>query len=349
MGDFAQTLNFLGLSNTIEEVLDTCSVWNGTEETAFDERPVSILQIRSFTSQVQLERELSSLSAIPPVAILTTIQERKKIREILEGHGVRMVETEDQILFKIASKKFGSKSARTREELYIQPTIRDKKSKQDCEAIKALVTWLRSEKLDDRLAIITGNAGFGKTTFCKKLVSRLQSLPNLTRLPIYIDSNHWRHLVNEKRFSVRSACSEAVANAYPNSAIGDEAIEHLISRGAILPIFDGLDELCTDAYTEASVGDIIDQMENIFEEDSAGKAIFTSRSTFWADARSSERMKLHEYEVLPFDSVQRDQFLDGWFELHAGNRTFAEQTLSIVDSSSTSRKNSKNGKSIRFS
>ena len=90
-------------------------------------------------------------------------------------------------------------------------------------------------------------------------------------------------------------------------------------------------------------------MENLFEEDSAGKAIFTSRSTFWADVRSSERMKLHEYEVLPFDTTQRDQFLDGWFELHSGNRKFAEQTLSVVDSSSPTTVSKRNGSSIRFS
>jgi len=348
MGDFSKTLNFLGIAGATEESLQTCSVWSGKEETAFDERPVSMLQVRTYSSQLQLERELSSLRSIPPVAIMTTIQERKKIKEILEGYGVRTVETEDQILFKNASKKFGGKSQQATEELYIHPTVRDKKNKLNGEAIRSLVSWLRSDALDDRLAIITGNAGFGKTTFCKELATTLQSYPNLTRIPIYIDSHHWRHLVNEKRFSVRSACSEAVANAYPNSAIGDEAIEHLISRGAILPIFDGLDELCTDAYTEASVGDIISQMEGIFEDESAGKAIFTSRSTFWSDARSSERMKMHEYEVLPFDKAQRDEFLEGWFKSHSGNRRFAEQMLSIIDTTPTSTTTQANGNSIRF-
>lgn len=346
MGDFSQTLNFLGIAGATEESFQTCSVWNGKEETAFDERLVSMLQVRTYSSQSGLERELSSLRSIPPVAIMTTIQERKKIKEILEAYGVRTIETEDEILFKHASKKFGGKSQQATEELYIHPTVRDKKNQRNGEAIKSLVNWLRSDALDDRLAIITGNAGFGKTTFCKELASTLQSFPNLARIPIYIDSHHWRHLVNEKRFSVRSACSEAVANAYPNSAIGDEAIEHLISRGAILPIFDGLDELCTDAYTEASVGDIISQMEGIFEDESAGKAIFTSRSTFWSDARSSERMKMHEYEVLPFDKAQRDEFLEGWFKFHSGNRKFAEQMLSIIDTTPTATQ--ANGNPIRF-
>lgn len=349
MGNFSQTLGFLGLSDPTEKQLETCSVWQGTEDTVFDARAISMLQIRSYSSQAQLERELSSLTTLPSVAVLTTIQERNKITEILKARGIKKIETEDQILFRNATKKFGTRLLRSKEELYIRPTIRDKKKKSESDAARAIVDWLRADRLDDRVAIITGNAGFGKTTFCKEIVGTLQALPNLTRLPIYIDSSHWRHLVNEKRFSVRSACSEAVANAYPNSAIGDEAIEHLISRGAILPIFDGLDELCTDAYTEATVGDIIDQMENIFEEDSAGKAIFTSRSTFWADVRSSERMKLHEYEVLPFDNSQREDFLNGWFELHAGNRKFAEQTLSIVDSSSPSANQIQNGSSIRFS
>lgn len=348
MGNFSQTLNFLGISEASEEPFQTCSVWKGKEETAFDERPVSMLQVRTFSSQLALERELSSLRSIPPVAIMTTVQERNKIKAILEAYGVRTVEIEDQILFNKASKKFGRVSPQSTEELYIHPTVRDKKSKRNSEAIKSLVSWLRSDALDDRLAIITGNAGFGKTTFCKELATTLQSLPSLTRIPIYIDSHHWRHLVNEKRFSVRSACSEAVANAYPNSAIGDEAIEHLISRGAILPIFDGLDELCTDAYTEASVGDIISQMESIFEDESAGKAIFTSRSTFWSDARSSERMKMHEYEVLPFDKAQRDEFLEAWFKLHSGNRRFADQMLSIIETTPKSTVTQANGDSIRF-
>ncbi|WP_299618199.1 NACHT domain-containing protein [uncultured Tateyamaria sp.] len=349
MGEFSQTLGFLGLSDPTENQLETCSIWKGTEDTVFDARVLTMLQVRSFSSQAQLERELSSLAVVPSNAVLTTIQERAKITAILKAHGINAVETEDQILFRNATKKFGNRSLRAKEELYIQPTIRDKKEKKDSSASRAIVDWLRADRIDDRVAIITGNAGFGKTTFCKEIVGTLQSLPNLTRLPIYIDSSHWRHLVNEKRFSVRSACSEAVAKAYPNSAIGDEAIEHLISRGAILPIFDGLDELCTDAYTEATVGDIIAQMENIFEEDSAGKAIFTSRSTFWADVRSSERMKLHEYEVLPFDNSQREEFLNGWFELHTGNRKFAEQTLAIVDSSSPTANQTQNGSSIRFS
>ena len=349
MGDFSQTLEFLGLSNPTEKQIETCSIWQGIEDSVFDARAVTMLQVRSFSSQPQLEKELSSLEAMPSIAVLTTIQEQNKITEILKARGIKNVETEDQILYKSATKKFGIRSLRAKEELYIQPTIRDKKEKRNSSATRAIVDWLRADRLDDRVAIITGNAGFGKTTFCKEIVEIVQSLPNLTRLPIYINSNHWRHLVNEKRFSVRSACSEAVAIAYPNSAIGDEAIEHLISRGAILPIFDGLDELCTDAYTEATVGDILDQMENIFEEDSAGKAIFTSRSTFWADVRSSDRMKLHEFEVLPFDNAQREGFLNGWFDLHAGNRKFAEQTLSIVDSSLPTAIQIKNGSSIRFS
>ena len=54
-----------------------------TEETAFDERHVSILQVRSFSSQVKLEAELTALAAIPHVAIMTTIQERNKIKEQL--------------------------------------------------------------------------------------------------------------------------------------------------------------------------------------------------------------------------------------------------------------------------
>lgn len=349
MGDFSQTLEFLGISDLVETQLDTCSLWAGREDTVFDARPVSVLQVRSFSSRVQIEREIDSFGVKPSVAILTTIQERGKIKEILEGRGISKVETEDQILFRNVTRKFGKRIAPSKEDLYIQPTVGDKKTKENLSATRAIVGWLRIDSSLERLAIITGNAGFGKTTFCKEIVNTLQNLPDLSRLPIYIDSSHWRHLVNERRFSIRSACSEAVANAYPNSAIGDDAIEHLISRGAILPIFDGLDELCTDAYTEASVGDIIDQMDSLFEEGSSGKAIFTSRSTFWADARASERMKLHEFEVYPFSMAQREDFLNGWFEIHPGNRDFVERTLSIVDSSTPASPTAGHGSSIRFS
>ncbi|PWW01975.1 NACHT domain-containing protein [Hoeflea marina] len=349
MGDFAQTLGFLGLSSPIENQLDTCSFWQGREDTAFDDRVVNILQVRSFSSKAQLERELDTVKIMPSAAILTTIQERDRIKEILLERNIKRVDTEDEILFRNAERKFGSRSAWPTEEIYIQPTIKDMKTRENHDATNAVVGWIRAETSSDRVAIITGSAGFGKTTFCKEIVNTVQSRKNITRLPIYIDSSHWRKLVNERRFSVRSACSEAVANAYPNSAIGDDAIEHLISRGAILPIFDGLDELCTDAYTEASVADIIDQIESLFEEDSAGKAIFTSRSTFWADVRMSERMKLHEFEVLPFDAGQREAFLERWFKLHSGDRKFVDQTLSIVDSSKATSSSKNYVSAVRFS
>ena len=349
MGDFLQTLEFLGLSELEKSQYETCTIWKGQEESFFDVHAVRILQVRTYTSKIQIERELDSIKMIPKKAILTTVQEREKITEILNDRGIISVKTEDEILFEAATKKFGARSDRPKEELYIKPTVRDKKTKRNSVATRAIVEWLRVNSIEDRVAIITGNAGFGKTTFCKEIVSTVYGRPNICRLPIYIDSSHWRTLVNERRFSVRSACSEALANAYPNSAIGDNAIEHLISKGAILPIFDGLDELCTDAYTEASVGDIIEQMENLFEDDSAGKAIFTSRSTFWADVRTSERVKLHEFEVQPFDNKQREAFLNGWFDMHSGDRNFADQTLAIIDNSASDTTVKNQGPKIQFS
>ena len=59
-------------------------------------------------------------------------------------------------------------------------------------------------------------------------------------------------------------------------------------------------------------------------------------------------MKMHEYEVLPFDMSQRDEFLEGWFKLHAGNRKFADQMLSIIDTAPTSSTAEGHGKSVRF-
>lgn len=349
MGDFSQTLGFLGLSDLNERQMETCSIWQGREDTVFNDRQVNILHVRSYNSVAQLDRELESIKIQPSIAILTTIQERERIKEILLARGIKKVETEDQVLFRNAMKKFGQRNTQSKEELYIQPTIRDKKAAENFNAKGAIIRWLRNDVIADKVAIITGNAGFGKTSFCKEIVNTVLLSQNIYRLPIYIDSSHWRDLVNERRFSIRSACSVAVAKAFPNSAIGDDAIEHLISRGALLPIFDGLDELCTDAYTEASVGDIVDQMEVLFEEESSGKAIFTSRSTFWADVRASERMKLHEFEVQPFDARQRDEFLDGWFDIHTGDRTFVEQTLSVVDSSSRNTPAKSQESTIRFS
>lgn len=348
MGNFIETLQFLGLSELEERAGKTCSFWRGTEAGTFTRRPISLLQIRQFSTVVGLEEELKSLPSRPQHVIATTISKLDQVKKVIADHGLGDLVTEQTLLYESAKARFRERKTAPAQEVYIEPRIIDYADKQPRLGLAAILPWLRDNK-GSHLAIITGNAGFGKTTFSRKLCDDILALKGLPTIPIYIDTQHWKRLVREKRFTMRGVFTEAVAHHYPFAAIGEDVVEHLIAKGAILPIFDGLDEICSEAYTEAGVEVIVQQMESLFDADEPGAALFTSRSTFWNDVKPSERLKLHQFEVLPFDSGQRKEYLDKWFAESSKDREFAEAILSKLDNNSRKREASHGKNVIRFS
>lgn len=223
----------------------------------------------------------------------------------LNGLGFVNVATVRSILFNGILELLGTRGAMELPRATVEPFLLDSQSQKTHLCTGAVGDWLREQP--SRLAIVVGPAGFGKTTICQILVNKFIKTPGLERLPLYISSRHWKHLLEKGAVTIRSVFNEAVSTTYRDAALGDDMIAHLITEGAILPIFDGLDEICTDAYTEISVREIVDQLDDMFADNPNAKAIFTTRNTFWGSARVDERLRFYELSVLPFDKELRDK------------------------------------------
>lgn len=331
MNGFEKTLNFAGLTDPSYTEGENCVTWTGRQ--SFVQAPITIVQITGCSSKHELIDELKGIKGANVTAVISTRRAVETILSAASEAGLTDCTVESEMLFKIAVEKFGPQINRDTDDIYIEPLMIDKKAGTENPAILSLMHWLRAEtKQYGRMAIVTGNAGFGKTTLTQNIAQKIVKTSAMRRIPVYINSDHWKKLVGGGRYSLRGIFTEAVSNAFPNSAIGDDVIEHLISRGALVPIFDGLDELCTDAYTETSVSEIIGQMNDLFDMEYDGKAVFTSRSTYWADVTASDRMQLYGFEIRPFDAARREKFVSEWLTRHGGDKNFILQTFSMIDS-----------------
>ena len=306
------TLRFLNLNAHIQETIGSLSIWRASPLFANPNQQINILHIRSRVTADQLREAGDRIGTNKDYALISTIQDVDRLKNRLSEMGFANVSTVREILCNGIKQLLGKHRPLGLPRATIEPILTDKVSKYTAQSTLHIRGWLEKEA-DLPLSIITGPAGFGKTTLCQILVNHFIKYSELTRIPLFISSQHWRNLLETHHLTIRQIFLAAVSERFSQAALGDEMIEHLISSGAIIPIFDGLDEICTDAYTEIGISEIVDQLDEMFSDNEQARAVFTSRTTFWTMVRPDVRLRFREFVVRPFDSNQRSQFLDDWF------------------------------------
>jgi len=313
MSDFDRTLKFVNLDATVEKKFGSVTLWRAKPILGLVTSGSRVLEIAPRSTTEQLESAIRHKGPRIDLAVFHSDHDLKRFTELMTDQNVSQVLLENDILFDAARKLLGVGSRLDLPRATIEPALFDTSDETIDLCTRKIASWIRNAD-GNPMAVLSGPAGFGKTTICKILVNRILDVPSLKRIPLYISSTNWQNLVEQHHVTLRAVFLEAVSTTFSKAAIGEEMVEHLIAQGAIVPVFDGLDEICSDAYTEVGIREIVDQLDELFAESPNARVLFTTRNTFWSTAEPSDRLKFHEFTVQPFDLSQREAFLSEWFD-----------------------------------
>jgi hypothetical protein len=339
VSDFERTLRFLNLKPVASETYGKTTVWQAEQILGLGVQRIVTVEIGVGCTESDLDRAMKSSLGRPTKAILKLEQDRKRHTEYLQSNGFDVISLERDILFGAASGLLGGGTKLNLPRATIEPEIQNAVSRTKGLCTRQIADWLRNES-GGSLAVLTGPAGFGKTTICKILINRILDAPGLKRIPLYISSANWQGLIESHHVTLRGIFLEAVSSTFSQAAMGEEVVEHLIGQGAIIPIFDGLDEICTDAYTEIGIREIVDQLEELFVDTPDARVLFTTRNTFWSSARADDRLKFSEFRVQPFDANRRTSFLEEWFDSDDAAMSRAVRLLGRIEALGSARASS---------
>ncbi len=348
MIDFERTLRFLNLEPQKSKSFGRARIWETVSILGLGGANALVLEVGSNTTASEVREAVSSPFGKASTAVFRRDQELNRLSGVLRESGITNSLLERDILFEAAKKLLGTGSKLDLPRATIEPAILDAKDNSVGLCTRKVADWVR-ESGSGSLAVLTGPAGFGKTTICKILVNRILDAPVLKRIPLYISSANWQHLIEQHHVTLRGVFLEAVSSTFAKAAIGEEMVEHLIAQGAIIPIFDGLDEICTDAYTEIGIREIVSQLEELFSETPEARVLFTTRTTFWSTARADDRLRFSEFRIQSFDSERRNEFLEEWFDRDAEAKSRATSLLGRIEALGNSGPRSDGEDEVLFS
>jgi hypothetical protein len=122
---------------------------------------------------------------------------------------------------------------------------------------------------------------------------------------------------------------------YPDAILGIEQLERCLAVGAVSPIFDGLDELCTVFPWDFSPEDTVQELLSIFnDKNGPGRLLITSRSSFWTEnITPNTQSQVLQIELCPFSDPQRTAYIEKRFVGDFKKRDRAFRILSRIGGS----------------
>lgn len=263
----------------------------------------------------------------------TSIEEaRKTIHETKETHAVvqnsakisnelgrieksletRSARTFRDFLAHIIMKSMERKHAEVEEiKYYVDPDIIQVDTQVKERAFKAIESWLNDTSTKSpRLGIVLGKPGVGKTTFAKNLYHEFnRNLKKYRRVPLIIISDQWSRFGGNSTITLWDIWKEALMY----SSIGDQRerlFECCAKSGAIIPVFDGFDELCTLWPHQFNPNEILNTLLDLFKDED-GKILLMSRDVFFEE---NIPVQLHDslriFELQPFNKQQLAKYLE---------------------------------------
>lgn len=181
------------------------------------------------------------------------------------------------------------------------------------------------EEPHKHILVIVGEASFGKTHFltqvCQTEFAQLTMESGLTRTLLFItpkDCSAFGGILDE-----RKALINFVHHRLSSYSLSERHVEILLREGLIIPVFDGLDEICTQCKLDAEV--IIHNFKGIMgsENGQIYKVIFSSRTAYWdtffPEKRADDEMIV--YRIKGFSDEQIYDYIDKRASL-SGDQSF---------------------------
>jgi hypothetical protein len=131
-------------------------------------------------------------------------------------------------------------------EVFVDPDIR--KNGKEEKAIETLTGWLTADSdFGSRIGILVAPAGVGKTTVARHCFQQLARAADKWRLPLLVTSDQWAKLADRPNITLWDVWRESL-DVFYSCSVSREDLAMFMENGVFLPIFDGLDELCTRSW-----------------------------------------------------------------------------------------------------
>ncbi len=210
------------------------------------------------------------------------------------------------------------------EENFIDPTLELENGRVSQDTTHFLISWIKGRDSATKgvsIAALVADGGVGKTTV-SRVLSRSLHEDDPTVIPILIESDQWRHLLNTP-ISLSNLWDLAISRRFQNAArllSNEMAFRVLVREGLFVIIFDGFDELCVNSYAVSRPKEIIDELITLLspeDEPVQAKIVLTARSTFWESLADEIELKdIETFYLRGFDNDQRKSYFDKTLTTH---------------------------------
>ena len=245
---------------------------------------------------------------------------RKRIDNIKKNLSVERVHFIDEYLFDKVLSGF-KQEYRLNIEDYVDPLILDHSGAEH--DIYGVLNWFTSET-KSKIAIIHGQGGVGKTTFCEKIHDKIIDKNEYRHHVIFIKSSdlleHFRSIDfrNKKEYEIYNIYKIwCQYSAIENNDVLDENSFYInCHMGNILIIFDGIDEILSTIpdFTLKSF------LENVLKIESGmrnGKIIINCRDSYVSEIedyfKNQELSHVEIFKLLPFDILRAQDYFSKHF------------------------------------
>jgi hypothetical protein len=134
---------------------------------------------------------------------------------------------------------------------------------------------------DGKFLVICANAGVGKTTLTRYLVTSLaKGVEKGRTIPVYVEASHWGKLHLESVDELWEIIDNSLRTFSHNLRIREDLFQHALREGYISFIFDGFDELCGHKASHFVPAAVLERLAGIVRESSA-RLMITTRTLYW--------------------------------------------------------------------
>lgn len=213
-------------------------------------------------------------------------------------------------------------------ENFVEPSIQYPSDKNHEPGVDRLVRWFREFRTGEpTVGVLLAHGGTGKSTLARALFESVARPQDRSAIPLLVRQEQWLGLLSRPWSNLSEVWKEALVEWFPGTVFGPDQLEVFLSQGAVFPIFDGFDELCT-VVPEVSATDTIEEMLTMFSE---GRILLTSRRRFWEEnIPPALRKQVLEIDLFPFTSKQRNSYLQKRFPKEPQKQRSAQAILDRI-------------------
>jgi hypothetical protein len=290
--------------------LDSGASWKTSEEAA--------IALKSEKKDFQILVQTSSAIAQQLGRLTQTLQ---STRAAMTVRGLLLASLQKLLRF--------DESAKEGDPRFVNPSVKGPAGSEG-RALEVLKSWLWENPAAGPLGVLLANAGVGKTTVFRQLHSLLLSGAERSGFPLLIESSQWARIASMPDLELWDIWKQALDALY-SVTMQKEFFEMCVETGAIIPLFDGLDELCAKLTGQfLPTATLVSLRE--FADKGESRILVSARNEFWESfVDVQKRIGIDTFELLPFNNQQTARYLEVFFPKDFTKRERASQILARLD------------------